>query len=180
VKRLAISALLGMVLAACGTAGTSTAPGASTGGQPTAIPGGGGDGGQTAEGLCGAVTEEMAVAALGGPVAEPTSGDVVPRPNGIYCHYALAADANVNYEAQLKEMTLAEFEETETALSMTEPLDGVGEAAYQKANGIMGLPGTTIFVFGGGRGVTVSITGEGDAGDQLAAAIVIAQAALAS
>ena len=179
-KRLATIALLGTVLGACGTAGTSSAPGASTGGQPTAIPGGGGDGGQTAEGLCGAVTEEMAVVALGGPVAKPTGGDVVPRPNGIYCHYALAADANVSVEAQLKEMTATEFEETATALSMSEPLQGVGDAAYQKANGIMGLPGTTILVFGGERGVTVSITGEGDAANQLAAAIVIAEAALAS
>ena len=86
----------------------------------------------------------------------------------------------MNVEAQLKEMTAAEFEETATALSMSEPLEGVGDATYQKANGIIGLPGTTILVFGGGRGVTVSITGEGDAADQLAAAIVIAEAALAS
>jgi hypothetical protein len=63
---------------------------------------------------------------------------------------------------------------------MTEALEGVGEAAYQKPNGIMGLPGTTILVFGGGRGVTVSITAEGDAAAQLEAAIDIAEAALAS
>jgi hypothetical protein len=166
-----------MVAVACGGGGTSAASGASAGGgEATAIPGGG----QSAEGLCGAVTEELAVAALGGPVGEPQSGDVVPRPNGIYCHYPLAADANEHVEAQLKEMTQAGFEETATALSMTEALEGVGEAAYQKPNGIMGLPGTTILVFGGGRGVTVSITAEGDAAAQLEAAIDIAEAALAS
>lgn len=170
-------ALLAFVAVACGGGGTSVGPGASAGsGEATATPGGG----QTAEGLCGAVTAEMAVAALGGPVGEPQGGDVVPRPNGIYCHYALAADENVNVEAQLKEMTQAEFEATATQLEMSEPLEGVGEKAYQKPNGIMGLPGTTIFVFGGGRGVSVAITAEGDAADQLAAAIDIAEAALAT
>lgn len=176
--RIALIVVLGMALSACGSAGTSTAPGAS-GTEPTAIPGGDGDG-QTAQGLCGVVTEQMAVAALGGPVAQPTGGDVVPRPNGIYCHYALAADANVNVEAQLKEMTREEFAAQATTLQMTEPLTGAGEAAFQRATGIVGLPGTSIFVFGGGRGVTVSITAEGDAATQLAAAIAIAEAALAS
>jgi hypothetical protein len=176
--RLALIVVLGMTLAACGGAGTSTAPGGS-GTEPTAIPGGDGDG-QTAQGLCGVFTEQMAVAALGGPVAEPTGGDVVPRPNGIYCHFALATDANVNVEAQLKEMTREEFDAQATTLQMTEPLEGVGEAAFQRATGIVGLPGTSVFVFGGGRGVTVSITAEGDAATQLAAAITIAEAALAS
>jgi hypothetical protein len=180
VKRLATIGLLGMALAACGTAGTSSAPGASTGGQPTAIPGGGGDGGQTSEGLCGAVTEEMAVAALGGPVAEPTGGDVLPRPNGIYCRYSLAADANVNVEAQLKEMTRAEFDELVTTLALAEPLAGVGEAGFQREGSLMGGPGVAIAAFGGGRGVTVVVQGEGDADAQLAAASAIAGAALAS
>lgn len=179
IRSAAALVLLAFVAVACGGGGTSAAPGASAGGgEATATPGGGGE--PTAEGLCGAVTEEMAVAALGGPVGEPQGGEVVPRPNGIYCHYALAADENVNVEAQLKEMTQAEFEATATQLEMSEPLEGVGEAAYQKANGIMGLPGTTIFVFGGGRGVSVAITAEGDAAAQLAAAIDIAEAALAS
>jgi hypothetical protein len=176
VRSTAAVALLAFVLAACGGGGTSLAPGASAGGgEATATPGGG----QTAEGLCGAVTEELAVAALGGPVGDPQSGDVLGG-EGIFCHYALAADDNVNVEAQLSDMTEAQFEETATALTMTESLEGVGDAAYQKANGIMGLPGTSILVRGGGRGVTVVITGEGDAADQLAAAIAIAEAALAS
>jgi hypothetical protein len=176
--RMGLIFALGITLAACGGAGSSAAPGASRT-QPTAIAGGDG-GGQTAQGLCGVFTEQMAVAALGGPVAEPTGGDVVPRPNGIYCHYALAADANVSVEAQLKEMTREEFGALATTLQMTEPLEGTGEAAFQRATGIMGLPGTSILVFGGGRGVTVSITAEGDAATQLAAAIAIAKVALAS
>jgi hypothetical protein len=166
-----------MVAVACGGGGTSAASGASAGGgEATAIPGGG----QSAEGLCGAVTEQLAVAALGGPVGEPQSGDVVPRPNGIYCHYALAADDGVTVEAQLKEMTQAEFEQKATVLLMEDPLEGVGEAAFQRATGILGLPGISILVFGGGRGVNVTITAEGDAASQLAAAIDIAEAALGS
>ena len=174
---MALIVVLGVALAACGSAGTSTAPGVS-GTEPTAIPGGDG-GGQRAQGLCGVFTEQMAVAALGGPVGDPQGGDVLGGP-GIYCHYALASDDNVNVEAQLSDMTRAEFDTKATNLLMDQPLDGVGEAAFQRATGIVGLPGMSILVFGGGRGVTVSITAEGDADAQLAAAIAIAQAALAS
>jgi hypothetical protein len=177
IRSAAAVALLGFALAACGGGGTSLAPGASAG-EPTAIPGGNGDG-QTAEGLCGAVTEEMAVAALGGPVGEPQGGDILGGP-GIFCHYALASDDNVSVEAQLSDMTRAEFDAKATTLLMDQPLDGVGEAAFQRATGIVGLPGISILVFGGGRGVNVTITAEGDAADQLAAAIAIAEAALAS
>jgi hypothetical protein len=176
IRLVAGTALLTLALVACGSSGTSSGPEGSAGSGATPDPGTG----QTADGLCGVVTAEMAAAALGGAVGDPQGGEVVPRPNGIYCHYALASDDNVSVEAQLKEMTQAEFETTATQLEMTTPLEGVGEAAYQKPNGIMGLPGTTIFVFGGGRGVNVAITAEGDAAAQLAAAIDIAEAALAS
>jgi hypothetical protein len=174
---MALIVALGMTLAACGGAGTSSAPGAS-GTEPTAIPGGDG-GGQTAPGLCGVFTEQMAVAALGGPVGAQQGGDVLGGP-GIYCHYALASDDNVNVEAQLSDMTRAEFDAKATTLLMDQPLANVGEAAFQRATGIVGLPGTSIFVFDGGRGVTVAITADGDAATQLAAAIAIAEAALAS
>jgi hypothetical protein len=178
IRSIAAVVLLGIPLVACGSSGTSSAPGSSAGSEATATPDGGDS--QTAEGLCGVVTEAMAVAALGGPVGEPQGGDVVPRPNGIYCHYALAADDRVTVEAQLKEMTREEFDRQATTLLMDQPLDGVGEAAFQRATGILGLPGTSILVFGGGRGVNVTITAEGDAASQLAAAIDIAEAALGS
>jgi hypothetical protein len=169
--------LLALVLVACGSSGTSSTPGSSAENEATATPAGGD--GQTADGLCGVVTEEMAVAAVGGSVGEPQGGDVLGGP-GIYCHYALASDDNVSVEAQLSEMARADFDATATTLLMDQPLDGVGEAAFQRATGIMGLPGTAILVFGGGRSVNVTITGEGEAADQLAAAIVIAEAALGS
>ena len=170
-------ALLAFALVACGGGGASGVPGASAD-EPTAIPGGDGDG-QTAQGLCGAMTEAMAVAALGGPVGEPQGGDVLGGA-GIFCHYALASDDNVSVEAQLSDMSRAEFDAKVTTLLMDQPLDGVGEVAFQRATGIVGLPGISILVFGGGRGVNVTITAEGDAASQLAAAIDIAEAALAS
>ena len=178
IRSIAGAVVLGLALVACGGGGSSSAPGASTGTQATPSPDGG-SGGQTADGLCGAVTEDMAVAALGGPVGEPQGGDVLGGP-GVYCHYALASDDNVNVEAQLSDMTREEADAMAVTLLMDQPLAGVGEAAFQRATGIVGLPGTSILVFGGGRGVTVAITAEGDAAAQLAAAIVIAEAALDS
>lgn len=166
--------LLTMALVACGSGGTSSGPGSSAGG---ATPDAGA--GQSSDGLCAVMSDEMAVAALGGPVGEPQGGDVLGGP-GIFCHYALADDDNVNVEAQLSDMTRAEFDSKATTLLMEDPLSGVGEAAFQRPTGIMGLPGMSILVFGGGRGVSVAITGEGDVAAQLAAAIDIAEAALAS
>ena len=130
--------------------------------------------------LCDAFTEALAVAALGGPVAEPQSGEVVPRPNGIYCRYTSVADAGVNVEAQLKEQTRAEFDELVGFLNMTEPLDGVGEAAFQLERSTLGGAGASVAAFNAGRGVVVIINGEGDTAAQLAAAVSVAEAALAS
>jgi len=130
--------------------------------------------------LCAVIVEGMAVAALGGPVGEPLGGDVVPRPNGIYCHYALAADPRVNVEVQLKEMTRAEFDTLANTMQMDAAIDGLAEAAFQRSTGSMGSPGETVIAFGGGRGVTIVITGEGDSVAQLDAADVMAEAALAS
>jgi hypothetical protein len=178
IRSMAGTVLLGLALVACGGGGTSSAPGASTGTQATETPDAG-SGGGTADGLCGVVTEEMAVAALGGPVGEPQGGDVLGGP-GIFCHYALASDDNVSVEAQLSDMTREDADAMAVTLLMDQPLAGVGEAAFQRATGIVGLPGTSILVFDGGRGVTVAITAEGDAATQLAAAIVIAEAALAN
>jgi hypothetical protein len=167
---------LAVVLSACGGEPTGTASATATIGDGTATDGGSG---QEAS-LCDAFTEELAVAALGEPVAEPKSGDVVPRPNGIYCRYSSSADANVNVEAQLKEMTRSAFDELVGILGMTEPLDGVGEAAFQLGRSTLGGPGASVAAFGGGRGVTVILNGEGDPAAQIAAAAAIAAAALAS
>ena len=146
----------------------STTPAPALTGQPAA-----------ADGLCGVFTEDLAVAALGQAVDEPSGGDVLPRPNGIYCHYAAADDANVTVEAQLKDMTRVEFDALSETLSVTTPLAGVGEAAYQLDRSIMGVPGATVLAWSGGRGVSVSINNAGDQPQLLAAAIAIATKVLA-
>jgi hypothetical protein len=133
----------------------------------------------TAEGLCDVFTADLAQAALGGAVATPTGGEVLPRPNGIYCHYAAAANANVNVEAQLRDMDRAEFEALAETLQMSEPLEGVGEVAFSRDSSIMGGPGVALAAWANGRVVTVSINNPGDRQQMLAAAIAIAAATLA-
>lgn len=173
--------LLAVALAACGQAsnGAASTPTAGDGGEAT-------DGGATsnggtgeAEGLCGVFTEDLAVAALGEPVAETGGGEVVPRPNGIYCRHS-ATDGNVNVEAQLKDMSRAEFGELAGTLGMTEPLDDIGEAAFQLERSTMGGAGASVAAFTDGRGVTVILNGEGDPATQVAALAAIARAALDS
>jgi hypothetical protein len=129
--------------------------------------------------LCGVFGEALAIAALGGPVAAPTGGDVLPRGNGIYCHYAAAGNANVNVEAQLKDMTRAEFEALATTLGATTSVSGIGEVAFSRPDSsIMGGSGVAIAAWSNGRGVTVSINRAGEQSLMLAAAQAIAAAAL--
>ncbi|MEX0710337.1 MAG: hypothetical protein WD116_03935 [Chloroflexota bacterium] len=178
IARLAVIAVL--LLAACSSPGS---PGESTGGSTESTgPGAGTGGGGLPSNLCDAVSEELAVAALGGDVAEPSFGDVLPRPAGIYCHYALAADANFNVETQLNEMTREDLEALAARLLMDQPLSGVGEVAFQRASSIMGLAGVSVAAWADGRGVTVSINASdgADAAALLDAASAIAEAALAS
>jgi hypothetical protein len=124
---------------------------------------------------------ELAVAALGGPVDEPSGGDVVPRPNGIYCHYVLTGtpNTNTNVEAQLKEAPRTEFEALAETMGAEIPLTGVGEAAFRRDTSSFGGGGATIVAWGDGKLATVIINREG--GDQAtlnAAAEAIAKAVL--
>ena len=124
-------------------------------------------------------TSDLAIAALGVPVDTPSGGDVVPRPNGIYCHYKAAADGNTNVEAQLKDMTQAEFETLADTLGATTPIQGVGSVAFGRSTSIMGIPGAAVAAWSNGRGVTVSINREGaDQAVMDAAAQAIAAAVL--
>jgi hypothetical protein len=170
--RMAMTLLLGLAFTACSAPGSlseSTRP-AATDEDNSPLP----------ESLCEAIPEALGEAALGTAVGAPQGGDVVPRPNGIYCRYSAADDANVNVEAQLKEMTRAEFDALATTLGMTEAVSGVGEVAYKLDHSLMGGAGVAVAAFAAGRGVTVALNGEGDADAQLAGAIAIAKAALAS
>jgi len=134
-----------------------------------------------ADALCAAFTPELAAVALGTAADTPQSGDVLPRPNGVYCHYTATGDANTNVEAQLKAMSRDEFESLADPLTATNEISGVGEAALGRDGSSMGGEGATIVAWGNGRGVTVVLNREG--GDQTAinaAVKAIAIAALAS
>ena len=106
---------------------------------------------------------------------------MVPRPAGVYCHYAASGDANTNVEAQLKLMPRDEFESLAETLGATTTLPGVGEAAFSRDTSSLGGGGATIVAWDNGRGVTVILNREdGAAAENVAAAAAIAAAALAS
>ena len=172
---------IALTLAACGGGAPagSEAGDASNGESVSETSQSSGDPGSAA-GLCDVIGSDLAEAALGQAAGAPQFGDVVPRPNGIYCRYSAAADANVNVEAQLKEMTRAEFDELAGLLGMTESLSGVGDAAYLLERSTMGGAGASVAAFDGTRGVTVILNGEGDSAALIAATTAIAEAALAS
>ena len=166
---------LSLFVAACGSGSTPATSAPAGINSPTNVPATNVPD-PNAEGLCGVFTADLAEAALGGPTAQPTGGDVVPRPAGIYCHYALADDANVNVEAQLKEMQRPEFDALAETLGLSEPLSGVGEAAFQRDSSIMGGPGVTLLAWNGTSGVTVTINRDGDASEMTSASAIATRA----
>ena len=185
--QLATVAVTLFVVVGCGSTGTAPtrAPGPTGAGPspslPTQTAGATSGGAPSADALCAAFTAELATAALGGAVGAPQSGDVVPRPSGVYCHYSLSGAAGTNVEAQLNQMTRAQFEQLAQTLGATTAVPGVGEAAFSRGSSSMGGGGSTVVAWSNGRGVTVVLNREG--ADQLvmdAAAKAIATAALAS
>lgn len=164
-----------LVVGACGSSSGPAGSGPTGTAAAPATSGGNRGGASTTGDLCAVFNEDLAVAALGGPVDEPTGGDVVPRPNGVYCHYRLAGDANTTAEAQFDDMTMAEYEQKAQALNMATPLAGVGEAAYQLDRSTMGGPGASVLAWAGGRGISVLINRTGaDQAALLSAAKAIA------
>jgi Protein of unknown function (DUF3558) len=133
----------------------------------------------TPDELCAAFTDALAVAALGEPVSAASSGEVVPRPNGVYCHYAAAADANHNVEAQVNNLTRQEFGVLASAMGLSDPLPGVGEQAFKLDRALLGGEGAVVLAWAGGRVVNVTINAEGDQAAMNAAATAIATTVLA-
>ena len=168
-----------LILAACASAapassGLTSSP--TVTGRPSATASAGG---LSAAGLCASFTEALATAALGGPVSAPQSGDVLPRPSGVYCHYN-AATGRANTEAQLNAMDAAGFAKLASTIGTSEAVSGVGEKAFKRDTSITGDVGVTLAAWAGGRGVTVTIFNPaGQSAQMLDAAKAIAQAALA-
>jgi hypothetical protein len=184
--RLAALGVAVVAVLGCSPAATApTAPGTSAARpslvQPTQAGATTAGGALSPSALCAAVTPALATAALGGPVDAPQSGEVVPRPNGVYCHYSLTGAAGTNVEAQLNQMTRAQFEQLATAAGATVALPGIGEVAFRGDTASMGGSGSRVAAWSNGRGVTVILNRQG--ADQAildAAAAAIATAALAS
>jgi hypothetical protein len=176
---IAVITLVGaIVLTACGsTPGGTNQPSATGTPRSTTVPPTPGQ--QPAGGLCGIFGQELAAAALGVPLAAPQGGDVVPRGNGIYCHYSAAGDPNTNVEAQFRDMTRAEFDQLATAMGMTVPLPGIGQAAFQLERSALGGAGAAVAAWADGRGVTVVINSSGNQAVLLNGAKAIAAAVLA-
>ena len=175
-----VGSLLALALAGCGGGGTATAPPApaATPAPTTATATTPTGGATSAEQLCD-VMSALAATALGGAVDEPQFGDVVPRPNGVYCHFQVTGDAGTNVEAQLKDMTRDEFESLAETLGATTELSGVGEAAFGRDGSSMGGEGATIVAWSNGQGVSVLLNREGNQAEMTEAAKAIAAAVLA-
>jgi len=169
---------------ACGSGAPAATPGRTVPAVPTAAgpatvqPGGAVP---DADALCAAFSPELAAAALGTSADVPQSGDVVPRPNGVYCHYSATGDTGTNVEAQLKAMSRDEFESLADTLGATNEVSGVGQGALGRDESSMGGEGATIVAWDNGRGVTVLLNREGGEQAAMNAAVkAIAIAALAS
>lgn len=104
---------------------------------------------------------DLAVGVLGGPVDQPTFGEVVPRPNGIYCRYKLAGDANTNVEVQLKQMPRSEAESLAETIGADIPVAGLGEFALRRDSSSLGGGGVTLVAWASDFGVTVVVNREG-------------------
>lgn len=180
VIRAASGMVVAFVLLGCGSGPPATvAPGrtAAPSTSARATPGGGPP---SAAQLCAAFTATLATAALGKPVDPPESGDVLPRPNGVYCAYHATGDPNTRIDAQLKGMTRAEFDALSETLGVTTPLPGAGDVAYGLDRSFMGVNGATVLAWSNGLGVTVDLHREGTQAEMLGAATAVAAAALAS
>jgi hypothetical protein len=106
------------------------------------------------------VFTDLAVGVLGGPVDQPSFGDVVPRPNGVYCRYKLTGNANTNVEVQLKEMPRSEAESLAETIGADIPVAGLGELALRRDSSSLGSGGATLVAWASGFGVTVVVNRE--------------------
>ena len=141
---------------ASATPGTTPQPTSAATAIPTAQPGGL----LTAEQLCAAFAG-LAVGALGGPVDEPRFGDVVPRPNGVYCRYQLTGNANTNVEVQLRQMALSEAQSLAQTLGAETAVAGLGDLAFLRESSSLGGAGATLVAWSHDVGLTVSLNREG-------------------
>jgi hypothetical protein len=152
--------LIAALGSACGPSVTATLPGATASppltGQPTPPTGGDLDAAQ----LC-AVFTDLAVGVLGGPVDAPQFGDVVPRPNGVYCRYSLTGNANTNVEVQVKGAPRSEAEALAATMGTDIRVANLGELAFRRDTSSLGGGGATLVAWSHDVLVTVVVNREG-------------------
>lgn len=164
-RAAAVALALSIGIVGCGApAGETQAPA-----DPATV------GSETASGLCAAVPTELAAAAMGGPVGAGEGGDLFPE--GTYCVFGTDEQA-VRVEVQQLETTREAFDAQAEAFGLTEPTDGVGEAAYVRETSVQGETGSWLYAFGNGSAVSVDVQGPEDQAAQLSAAKAIVSAVL--
>ncbi len=178
ITRLSVLVVAMAALIGCSSGVPATLRPGATVAPPSAAPATPAGGPSSADGLCGAFPANLAFAALGIAVDEPDGGELIPRPNGIYCRYSATGDPNTNVEAQLRDMTRAELEALAHDMGATTPVPGVGEVAFARSSSTLGISGAAVAAWSGGRGVTVNINHDGNQAQMQAAAQAIAAAVL--
>ena len=132
----------------------------------------------SAQNVCLAMAEPLVLAALGEGIGEPESGDIAGG-DGVYCYFPAAGDAATNVEAQVDEMSEAEFRSLAEQIGVTEPLPGVGTAAFSLDGAYTGIPGASVMAWDDGVGATILIERDGDQAEMTAAATALAVKLLA-
>lgn len=170
-----LTATLAVILVACGGTPTasSDAPDAGSSDAPAASV----EAGAAVGDLCALVPSELAEAAMGGSVNDGEGGDLFP--DGQYCVFG-TDDAAVRVEVQTVEMTREAFDAQAGDFGLTEPVSGVGEAAFVRETSVQGAVGSWLYVYGNGLVVGVDVQGPDDQVAQLEAMRAIAMAVLSA
>lgn len=169
------AAALAVILVACGGTpiASSAAPDAASSDAPAASV----DSGAAVGDLCALVPRELAEAAMGGSVNDGEGGDLFP--DGQYCVFG-TDDAAVRVEVQTVAMTREAFDAQVGDFGLTEPVSGVGEAAFVRETSVQGEAGSWLYAYGNGLAVGVDVQGPDDQAAQLEAMRAIVAAVLSA
>ncbi len=149
---LALCAVLGCATAVPSASPVTTPSVSPTSQSPPTPPAG--------PGLCAVFPPDLAVAALRGPVEEP-SAEV--HGTEFSCHYDAAGGSDSFVEAYLQASTRAVCEDTAAFLGIsTSPIAGVGEVAYHMDRSQMGDRDAFVLAWAKGQCVRVFIKSDGD------------------
>lgn len=127
-------------------------------------------------GLCSAITEDLAVAALGGPVEDPAAG-IVSGQTAIFCNYESASDSG-HVHVYLESTSRADCEDTAHFLGLNTPTSGVGDVAYHMDRSKMGDEDAFVLAWANGLCTKVFVKSDREQSVLFEAADAIAASAL--